>query len=260
MPEIARAASDEELVITADDDHGIVTMRLNRPQRLNALSESLVGALEEALAGAVAERRRAVILTGTGRAFSAGFDLREERDDDGVRQIDAQQRLGETLATMPVPVIAAVNGLAIGGGCEIALACDVVLSASDAVFGLPEVRVGTAMGGGTSFLLARAVGRLRASYFVLLGEPIGAVEAHSFGMVSEVVDGAELPSAAFSLATKFASRPPYAIAAVKAAMRRGLDQPFAEALRAEREEIHATQFHPESAALIDRFRADSTYD
>ncbi|WP_412519753.1 enoyl-CoA hydratase/isomerase family protein [Actinomadura madurae] len=253
------ATGRDELVVTGAQENPVVVLRLNRPHRLNALNTNLVDALESALTQAAQDGRRAIILTGTGRAFSAGFDLKEQRDDDGVHQIEAQQRLGEILTALPVPVIAAINGLAVGGGCEIALACDFVLATSNASFSLPEVRVGTAMGGGSSFLLARAVGRLRASQVVLLGEQITAEEAHAIGLVSRMVDPDHLMTAAEELAAKLAARPPHAVATVKAALFRGLNQTFPEALRAEVEEVHATQFHPDSAAIIERFRQDSTY-
>nr|WP_264069200.1 enoyl-CoA hydratase/isomerase family protein [Mycolicibacterium komossense]MCV7228139.1 enoyl-CoA hydratase/isomerase family protein [Mycolicibacterium komossense] len=249
---------EPELVVTTALDDTVVVLRLNRPHRLNALNESLVTALETALAEAVREGRRAVILTGTGRAFCAGFDLKEVRDDGGRRQIDAQQRLAEALTSLPIPVIAAINGLAVGAGCEIALACDFLLAGSDAEFSLPEVLIGTGMGGGTSFLLARTVGRVKASDFVLLGEQITAAEADAIGLVSRVVEPDHLEAAAQELASKLASRPPHAIATVKKALFRGLNQTFTESLDAELTEIRAAHFHPESVALMESFRHRST--
>ena len=246
-----------ELVVTTALQNAAVVLRLNRPHRLNALNESLVDALETALAQALDDERRAVILTGTGRAFCAGFDLREKRDDGGRRQIDAQQRLAATLTSLPIPVIAAINGPAVGAGSEIALACDFLLASNEAYFSLPEVLIGTGMGGGTSFLLARTIGRIKASDFVLLGEPISASKAEAMGLVSRVVEPEYLDAAAEELAAKLVSRPPHAIATVKAALFRGLNQSFAESLSAELAEVHAAHFHPDSVALMEAFRNKS---
>ncbi|BBY62591.1 enoyl-CoA hydratase/isomerase family protein [Mycolicibacterium helvum] len=249
---------DTELVVTTAQDDAVLVLRLNRPHRLNALNESLVDALEAALAQAVDDERRAVIITGTGRAFCAGFDLKEDRDDGGLRQIDGQQRLAAALTSLPIPVVAAINGLAVGAGCEIALACDFVVAGSDAQFSLPEVLIGTGMGGGTSFLLGLTIGRIKASEFVLLGEPISAAQADAIGLISRVVEPDQLPAAAEELAAKLVSRPPHAIATVKAALFRGLNQTFADALSAELTEVHAAHFHPDSAALMESFRHRST--
>ncbi|MGV9797778.1 enoyl-CoA hydratase/isomerase family protein [Mycobacterium sp. NPDC003449] len=246
-----------ELIVTTALHDGAVVLRLNRPHRLNALNDSLVDAVEAALAQAVDDDRRAVILTGTGRAFCAGFDLKEERDDGGRRQIDAQQRLAATLTSLPIPVIAAINGPAVGAGSEIALACDFLLASTDAYFSLPEVLIGTGMGGGSSFLLARTIGRIKASDFVLLGEPISAPKAEALGLVSRVVEPECLDAAAEELAAKLVSRPPHAVATVKAALFRGLNQTFTESLTAELAEVHAAHFHPDSAALMEAFRNKS---
>lgn len=249
----------DELVVTGAHDDTVRVLRLNRPHRLNALNESLVDALSLALTEAVADGCRAIILTGTGRAFCAGFDLREERPDGGVRQIEAQQQLGATLTTLPIPVIAAINHLAVGAGCEIALACDFVLATNDARLSLPEVQIGAAMGGGSSYLLSRAVGRIRAAQVVLLGEPITAAQGYDFGLVSNIVAPEDLISAAVELARVLASRPPHAVATVKAALWRGQQETFAESLRAETDEIHATLAHPDSVRIVDHFRQHSTY-
>ncbi|AQA04670.1 hypothetical protein BVC93_22140 [Mycobacterium sp. MS1601] len=246
--------NDEELVVTTAVQDTVAILRLNRPHRLNALSETLVDALISALTRAHSDGRRAAILTGTGRAFCAGFDLKEVRDDGGLRQIQAQQRLAATLTSLPIPVIAAINGLAVGAGCEIALACDFIVASSEARFSLPEVLIGTGMGGGTSFLLARTIGRIKASEFVLLGEQISASQAHSMGMVSRVVEPEQLDIAVQELAAKLASRPPHAIATVKEALRRGLDQSFTKSLESELEEVRVAHFHPESVALMNAFR------
>lgn len=254
----ASSSEDNELVVTTTLQDQVVVLRLNRPHRLNALNESLVDALQAALTQAVHDERRAVVLTGTGRAFCAGFDLKEDRDDGGLRQIDGQQRLAATLTSMPTPVVAAINGLAVGAGCEIALACDFILAASSAEFGLPEVLIGTGMGGGTSFLLGHSVGRIKASEFVLLGEQISAAQAEDIGLISRVVEPDHLETATQELVAKLTSRPPHAIATVKTALFRGLNQTFTESLDAELAEVHAAHFHPDSVALMNAFRNGST--
>lgn len=252
------SSRDDELIVSTVLLDQVLILRLNRPHRLNALNETLVDALEAALAQARQDERRAVIITGTGRAFCAGFDLKEHRDDGGLRQIDGQQRLAATLTSLPIPVVAAINGLAVGAGCEIALACDFILASSQARFSLPEVQIGTGMGGGTSFLLARTIGRVKASDFVLLGEQISAAEADEIGLISRVVEPEHLDKAAEELAAKLASRPEHAIATVKSALFRGLNQTFTESLSAELTEVHAAHFHPESVALMEAFRDGTT--
>jgi enoyl-CoA hydratase/carnithine racemase len=154
-------------------------------------------------------------------------------------------------------VVAAINGLAVGAGCEIALACDFVLASSTAEFSLPEVLIGTGMGGGTSFLLGHTVGRIKASEFVLLGEQISAAQADKIGLISRVVEPDQLDTATAEFTAKLASRPPHAIATVKTALFRGLNATFTESLDAELAEVHAAHFHPDSVALMQAFRHGS---
>jgi enoyl-CoA hydratase/carnithine racemase len=261
----AAATGEGEVVVSGASGDPVVLIRLNRPRRLNALSATTVDALQAALDDAVADGRRAVVLTGTGRAFCSGFDLRQEANEGGLhqdgalRQLEAQQRLGATLMELPLPVIAAINGLAVGAGCEIALACDFVLAAADAQLSLPEVRIGSTLGGGSSYLLPRTVGRRNASELVLLGEQISAEEAQRMGIVSRVVEPERLLPAALELGARLASRPPHAIAAIKAALLRGLHQTFAETLESEVEEMNEANAHPDSAAIVEHFRKSSTY-
>lgn len=255
----AQVTEEQELVVSGPPGDPVLVLRLNRPHRLNALSATMVGALLEALDRAPGEGRKAVILTGTGRGFCAGFDLKQADNGNELEQLESQQRLAATLVGLRVPVIAAINGLAVGAGCEIALACDFVLAATDAELSLPEVRVGTAMGGGSSHLLPRAVGRLRALELVLIGEPISAARAERIGLITSTVDPVRLMPAAHDLARTLSMRPAHAVAAVKAAMQRGMDQTFAQALEVEIEEIKNTNAHPDSGAIVDHFRRNSTY-
>jgi enoyl-CoA hydratase len=226
-------------ILTMDLDGAIAVLTLNRPEVLNALNHDLLKMLEEAFdAFAGNPTLRAVILTGAGeRAFAAGADIAELAAIDGAvageHKARTGQRLTQLIEALPVPVIAAVNGYALGGGCELAMACDFRIASENAKFGQPEVNLGIPPGYGGSQRTPRLVGLGMALYMCLTGETIDATEALRIGLVQRVVPIAELLPEAKRLASVIATKAPLAITATKRAIREGAALPLAEGLALE---------------------------
>ena len=203
------------------ETHGAVALiRLNRPAALNALSDAVMGALDEHLTAIEADDAvRCVVLLGAGRAFAAGADVGElsgEGDDAPATggYLDRWQRV----RAFEKPLIAGVHGYCLGGGCELAQACDIVLAAEDARFGLPEVSLGIIPGSGGTQLTPRAIGKSLAMEMVLAGRVLTAAEALAHGLCSRVVAREALRDEAIDLATAIASRPPIAARLAKRAI------------------------------------------
>ncbi len=222
----------ETLTVERAGAVGIVT--LNRPQVLNALNGRMVAELRRLLAELDADAGvRAIVLTGAGeRAFAAGADIGELNQLPGATQGVQLARRGQALTLeierMRTPVIAAVNGFALGGGCELALACDIRIASENAKFGQPEVNLGLMPGYGGSQRTARLAGRGMAMYLCLSGEPIDAREAQRVGLVEKVVAPGELMPEAQRIAGLIASKGPLAVAATK----RAIDEGFGLATQA----------------------------
>ena len=227
-------------ILTLARDGAIATLTLNRPAVLNALNGDLLRALEKALDGLAADASlRAVVLTGSGeKAFAAGADIAELAALDGPAAGEAQARMGQHVTQLieglAVPVIAAVNGFALGGGCELAMACDIRIASENAKFGQPEVNLGLTPGYGGSQRLTRLAGTGMALYLCLTGEIIDAAEALRIGLVQKVVPFAELPAEAHRIAALIATKGPLAISGTKRAILDGaaLDMSAALALEA----------------------------
>ncbi len=214
---------------------GVALLRLNRPGAMNALSRELRLALVETLAKVDADPSvRVVILTGTGRAFCAGLDVKELRaSGSNVTENIEGGDLGGAITAMKKPVIAAVNGLAVTGGFEIALACDILLAAESAYFADTHVRIGLLPGWGLSQRLSRTIGLSRAKEISLTARKVSADEAAALGFVSRVVPDADLMAAAMDLANAIAGFEARNSQAVKALMDKGFAKPFDEALKLE---------------------------
>ncbi|MHB1414231.1 MAG: enoyl-CoA hydratase/isomerase family protein [Chloroflexota bacterium] len=216
---------------------GIVTF--NRPEVRNALSWAMVAELEQAVDEAEADDEvGALILTGAGeRAFMAGADLNEMAARNLISELGPayrqRRRLTDRLENMYKPTIAAVNGYAVGGGCELALACTLRIAAETAKFGQPEINLGIIPGLGGTQRLARLVGKGRAMELVLTGDLIDAHEAYRIGLVNKVVPAGELMAAAKELGNKLASKPPIAMRAAKDAINLGLGTDLRSALELE---------------------------
>jgi enoyl-CoA hydratase len=202
----------------------VATVRLNRPSVLNALNLQMLDELAGTFAELDADQSvRAVILTGTGpKAFAAGADIGELNALPNARAAEAQARKGQALTRalerMHVPVIAAVNGFALGGGCELAMACDIRIASENARFGQPEVNLGILPGYGGTQRTARLVGQGMAMYLCVTGEMIDAAEALRVGLVQRVVPFEELQAEARRIADLIASKAPLAVAAAKRAV------------------------------------------
>jgi enoyl-CoA hydratase len=216
---------------------GVALVSIDRPEVRNALNFALLADLADVLEALDADEDvRAVVLTGTGEAaFAAGADITELAEQTPERltaegHFDAWERI----AAVGVPVIAAVRGYALGGGCELAMSCDLIVAGDDARFGQPEIRIGVMPGAGGTQRLTRAVGQARAMELILTGRLFDAHEAYAAGLVSRVVPAAETVSAALDLATTIAGMPPLAVRAAKAAVRSAAELPLAEGLRRER--------------------------
>ncbi|MFZ0662353.1 MAG: enoyl-CoA hydratase-related protein [Acidobacteriaceae bacterium] len=217
---------------------GVAVVTLNRPKVLNALNRALLGELDAALEALGADDSvRAVVVTGAGeKAFAAGADIQELAGLSGVEgqaQALGGHRIFSKLETLGKPVIAAINGFALGGGCELALAASIRIASETARLGQPEVKLGLIPGYGGSQRLPRLVGKGAALKLLLTGEMISAAEALRIGLVDEVVPAAELMARARALASSIAAMAPIAVRQCLAAVRTGYDLPLGEALALE---------------------------
>ena len=231
--------SYQHLTVSVQDR--IATLTVNRPDKLNALNAIVIGELGRAIDELVAsEDVGAVILTGAGRAFVAGADIAELSAVsalEGRRLARRGQEIFRRFETSPKPTVAAVNGFALGGGCELAMACHVRVAAEGAKFGQPEVKLGLIPGYGGTQRLPRLVGRGRALQLLLTGEMIDAHEALRIGLVNRVVPGDQLLSAATSMIQQMLMNAPLALGACIDAVDRGLEMGLDDALM-----LEATQF------------------
>jgi enoyl-CoA hydratase/carnithine racemase len=206
----------------------VATVTLDRPEALNAISTELAADLAAAMEPLATDPGvLAVVLTGAGeRAFCVGADLKQRAgfDDRGwFAQREVFRRGFAAVRRCPLPTVAAVSGFALGGGAELALSCDLLVAATDAVFGLPEVRLGLVPAGGGTQLLARRVGRSAAKDLVLTGRRVAAPEALRLGLVDRVVPRAEVLAAATALAAEIAANAPTAVRMAKWALEVGAD-------------------------------------
>lgn len=213
----------------------IAVITLNRPHADNAITTEMGALLTEVVEGiAVRTAVRVVILTGAGqRAFSVGSDLRQRRSmtkEDWLRQRQAFDRTLYTVRQLRKPIFAAVNGIAYGGGCELAQSTDFIIASDNATFGQPEAMLGLAAGGGSPALLPRLLPRGKALQMLMTGDPVPAREAHRLGMVNELHAPEHLMPAAHRIADKIAGNSPTAVQSVKRAVQLGDGQPVEQAI------------------------------
>jgi 2-(1,2-epoxy-1,2-dihydrophenyl)acetyl-CoA isomerase len=221
--------------LTIERDAAVSKLTLRRPEVLNALSDPLLEEFLAAVNQVGTDGSRALVITGAGRAFCAGADLLHGLPDDAGLVLEKfYNPLIETLLALPLPVIAAVNGPAVGAGCSIAIACDFVLASRSAYFLQAFVGVGLIPDAGATWVLPRLVGRARASAMMMLGERIGAEQAKAWGLIHECVDDSELERATAELATRLASGPTLAYRLIREGIRFALDHSLTETLRLER--------------------------
>jgi enoyl-CoA hydratase len=224
-------------VVRVERDGAIAVVTIDHPPA-NAISRAVVLGITEAFDSAQADPScRGLVLTGGGpKFFAAGADI-SEFGSQGGDNIAQGQDLTLAMERSRLPVVAAVNGIAFGGGCELTLACDVRIASTAARFGQPEIKLGIIPGWGGTQRLPRLIGRSAAIELLLTGDPIDAARALALGLVSRVVEPDELLSAAIDVARKFAAQAPLALAATKRAVADGLDRPLSEGLDAERREF-----------------------
>ncbi|MBU6498276.1 MAG: enoyl-CoA hydratase [Rhodospirillales bacterium] len=230
------AATFEMILV---ETHGAVGLiRLNRPAAMNALCDQLMGELgEAALAFDADPAIGAIVITGNEKAFAAGADIKEMRTRTHPAAImeDFIGARWETVSRLKTPVIAAVAGFALGGGCELAMMCDLILAADTAKFGQPEINLGVIPGAGGTQRLTRAVGKSKAMDMVLTGRMMDAAEAERANLVSRVVPAAELVGEALKVAGRIAELSPVATRMAKVAVNRAFETTLAEGVRAERQ-------------------------
>ncbi len=229
--------------ILVDRNDGVATITLNRPEKLNSFNAGMHAALKHALTEVESDGvTRTVVLTGAGRGFCAGQDLGDRDVSDGAEPPD----LGETLDTLynplvlklrslPMPVIAAVNGVAAGAGCNIALACDLVFAAQSAKFIQAFCKIGLVPDSGGTWVLPRLVGRQRALGMALLGEPVTAEQAQEWGLIWKAVPDADLTATVSALAAHLSTQPTKGLGFIKQAINQSAGHNLEQQLDLERD-------------------------
>ena len=229
------------LIVTIEDH--VMTVQLNRPEALNALNAELLGELVEALESAGGnDKVRAIVLTGSEKAFAAGADISEMAPLNYVEAFlgDLFARETDAIVACRKPIIAAVAGYALGGGCELAMMCDFIIAADTAKFGQPEINLGTMAGIGGTQRLTRFVGKAKAMDMNLTGRFMDAEEAERSGLVSRVVPADSLLQDAQTAAAKIGEKSMLTSFAIKEAVNRAYETTLSEGIRAERRLFHAT--------------------
>ena len=224
-----------EVVLLERPAEGVVLLRINRPEVRNALNLEVRKLLAKHLAELGEDTTtRAIVLTGNDKSFAAGADIKEMAEAGTIEMLQrGVHKLWRAIAGCPKPVIAAVSGYALGGGCELAMTCDIIVAGESARFGQPEVNIGIIPGGGGTQRLTRAVGKYKAMKYILTGEQFSAKEALDMGLISEMVPDPEVEGRAIDLARQIAGLPPLAIQLAKEAVLAGMEAPLSSALALE---------------------------
>ena len=213
------------VVLVEHPAEGVTLVRINRPEARNALNMEVRRLIAKQLTEAGDDEAvRSVVLTGNEQTVAAGADIKEMAGAGTVDMIArGTHKLWRTIAACPKPVIAAVNGFALGGGCELAMTCDIIIAGESAKFGQPEVKIGIMPGGGGTQRLTRAAGKYKAMRYILTGDLFGTREAFDMGLVSEIVPDADVERRAIEMAQQIAALSPLAIQQAKEAVLRGMD-------------------------------------
>ncbi len=257
-PEADQPEPDTPVLLDYLSDGRVAVVTLNRPHADNAITTEMGARLTEVVESiAVRTAVRVVILTGAGdRAFSVGSDLRQRKSmtkEDWLRQRQAFDRTLYTVRQLRKPIFAAVNGVAYGGGSELAQSTDFIIASADATFGQPEAMLGLSAGGGSPALLPRLLPRGRALQMLMTGAPITATEAHRLGMVNELHAAEDLMPAAMRLAETIAGNSPTAVQAVKRAVQLGEGQPTEQAIATMMDQHWRSAVHPDRIEGIGAF-------
>jgi enoyl-CoA hydratase len=234
----------ENILVTKNyrDHKHIALVQLNRPKVLNALSTDLMKEVVEALFALEDDKDiRVIILTGNDRAFAAGADIGQMAEASPIDQInDNRFRTWKQLSLMTKPIIAAVNGFALGGGCELAMSCDFIVAGETAKFGQPEIKIGTIPGAGGTQRLTRAIGKSKAMMMVLTGDMMDAYEAERAGLVAKVVPMETLLQETFEIAQVIANRAPVAVKLAKEAVNIAFETSLKDGMEYERRNFYLT--------------------
>jgi len=219
----------------------IAKIILNRPDVLNAINETMISELDEVTDDIEkSDDIKVAIITGSGRAFAAGADITMFKDKNYIdvkRVIDKGKSVLTKIEQMKKPFIAAINGLALGGGCEISMACDIRIASDKAKFGQPEINLGIIPGWGGTQRLPRLVGKGMAKLMDLTGDMVDADEARTVGLVDKVVPADKLDEESMALVEKLASKPPIAVGCVLDSVNKGVEMPLTEGLSFETDEF-----------------------
>jgi enoyl-CoA hydratase len=247
--------------VLVERDGAVATVTLNRPRVLNALSPALIAELSDALRAFDEDPEvRAVVLTGGPRVFAAGADIGDMADRGPVEQLQRDQTgRWAAIAAFTKPLIAAVNGYALGGGCELALMCDLIVAGDSARFGQPEINLGIIPGAGGTQRWPRTVGKYVAMEVNLGGEPLTAQRAYQLGLVNKVVPAEVTVAVARQLAARLAEKAPVALRLAKESVNQALETPLSEGLAVERKNFYflfATEDQKEGMrAFLEKRRA-----
>ena len=239
--------------IRVEDDDGVRLVTWDRPDALNAMSLELWDGTRDALRSAAEDDVRCIVLTGTGRGFTVGQDLAEMTDPRHADEARGFRGLMDALVAVEVPMVAAVNGLAVGFGTTLLPWCDISLAAESARFRVPFVPLGVTNEAGSSATLPAVMGQQAAARFVLTGDWLSAADALAAGLVSEVLPDAELLDAALGLARRLADQPPNALRATTRLLRAGRTEAWTAAIEREYAEFARLAGGPENLAAIEAF-------
>ena len=232
----------EFILVTPQARPAVALIQLNRPKELNALNLQLMQEIRDALKALDEDDAvRVVVLTGNERAFAAGADIKQMAGKSAIDMLIADQfSTWDQIRKFRKPLIGAVSGFALGGGCELAMTCDMLVASETAQFGQPEIRIGTMPGAGGTQRLTRAVGKAKAMEMVLTGEFISAQEAHRVGLVNRVVPVGQYLEEAYRLAASIAAMSPVAARLAKESINRAFETPLDEGLHFERKNFYLT--------------------
>jgi enoyl-CoA hydratase/carnithine racemase len=245
-------------VLVESPAEGVRLLRIHRPEARNALNMTVRRLLVKHIAACSEDPGiRCVVLAGDDKAFAAGADIKEMA---GAGTVEMMKRgvldLWRATAASPKPMVAAVRGYALGGGCELAQLCDIIIAGESAKFGQPEIRIGIIPGGGGTQRLTQAIGKHKAMRYLLTGDSFSARDAEAMGLVSEVVADEEVEPHAIAIAARIAAMSPLAVQQIKDVVLRGMDMPLDAALTLETRALHllfSTQDQKEGmAAFIEK--------
>ena len=232
----------ELILVTEQYQPNIALIQLNRPKELNALNPQLMGEVRDALLQLDKnDAVKVIIITGNDQAFAAGADIKQMADKTAIdMHIMDQFSTWDQIRKTKKPIIAAVSGFALGGGCEFVMTCDMVIASETAKFGQPEIKLGTIPGAGGTQRLTKAVGKAKAMELILTGRFLSAQEAHFYGLVNKVVPVEMYMHEALELAKEIAQMPPIAVQLAKEAINRSFETQLDEGLMFERKNFYLT--------------------